>query len=76
MNVIEKICDVYDENVTKTMYAILAKRSEKQARRLYLYYGLGLSYRQIAKIEGVAFANIRKSVLAGLRYLMNFNKEV
>ena len=72
---IKKFCDVYDENITKSMYAILAKRSEKQARRVYLYYGLGLSYRQIARIEKIkSCKNIRKSVKAGLRYLMNFKE--
>lgn len=74
-NMLKRICNACDENITESMYVILSKRSEKQARRVYFYFGLGLSYRQIARIEGVSFKNIRKSVLAGLRYLKNFNKE-
>ncbi|MDL2258622.1 sigma-70 family RNA polymerase sigma factor [Eubacteriales bacterium OttesenSCG-928-K08] len=44
------------------LYATISKLPDTQKRRLTLYYFGGLTYRQIAKIEGVGFRTVARSV--------------
>ena len=48
------------------LYTAIETLSEVQRRRLHLYYFVGLSYRQIAKIEGVNHKAIIQSVKQAL----------
>lgn len=46
--------------------------TEVQQRRVELYYFEGLTYKQIAEIEGCTFQKVEKSIKAALKKLKNF----
>lgn len=50
----------------------IGKLTEKQQRRLKLYFFEGLNYRQIAKMEGVTHGCIGQSISAALKKLKGF----
>ena len=51
------------------LYAALAALPDKQAKRIYAHYFLGLSKAQIARSEGVGKMTIGESIASGLRRL-------
>ena len=53
------------------LYAAISSLSDKQAKRIYAHYFLGMSKYAIAKAEGIAESSIRQSIKAGL---MRMNK--
>lgn len=53
------------------LHKALEQLSECQRRRLYLYYSLGYSYQEIARMEGVSWQSIRESVRRAKRRIMN-----
>lgn len=69
-------CDIlvcaHDKSI---LYKGLISLPEKQLRRLYLHYFLGLSVKQIAEKEGVHRSRIDRSIKAGIRALGNFFEE-
>ena len=56
----------------ETLHQAIAQLPEKQRRRLILYYFDGLTYEQIAAIEGCAFQVVAKSVRAAEKNLKKF----
>lgn len=68
--------EIYERKVTKQeLFAAINSLSEKQAKRIYAHFFLGMSKYAIAKAEGVDESSIRQSIEAGLirmgRYLKN-----
>jgi len=62
--------EVYERNMTaQQLDAALTALPDKQAKRIYAYYVLGISKSEIARAEGVSEKNIRKSISQGLRNL-------
>ena len=47
---------------------------DKQAKRIYAYYFLGLTESAIAKSEGVSVASVSESIQRGLRNMETFLK--
>ena len=63
-------CELYEQKERHAaLYAALLKLPEKQLRRIYANYYLGMSKAQIARIEGVNESGIRKSIRSGLNML-------
>ena len=54
------------------LHRAIAKLPEIQKRRLILYYFQGLTYEQIAGMEGCTFQAVAKSVAAAEKRLKNF----
>lgn len=51
------------------LYAALASLPDKQAKRLYAFFFLGMSKTEIAKAEGVAVKSVCESIVRGLETL-------
>jgi RNA polymerase sigma-70 factor (ECF subfamily) len=46
--------------------------NENQKRRIILYYFQGLTYRQIAKIDGVSDMSVRESIAGAIKKIKKF----
>ncbi|MFM1654053.1 RNA polymerase sigma factor [Brevibacillus sp. B_LB10_24] len=71
--------EVYERQMTtQQLYAAITALPDKQGKRIYAHYVLGISKSEIARAEGVSEKNIRKSISQGLRnmetYLKNFSE--
>lgn len=64
--VINEVTDILEKEKLSKAFDCL---NEKQARRIYLYYFKGFTYRQIADIEQVAEISIRESINGGINKL-------
>ena len=60
--------------VMAELYAAFASLPDKQAKRIYAYYFLGLTESAIAKSEGVSVASVSESIQRGLRNMETFLK--
>ncbi len=61
-------CEVYERKITiEQLHAAIASLPDKQAKRIYAHYILGMSKSKIALAEGVSEKNIRKSISQALR---------
>lgn len=68
-------CEIYERKVTvEQLNAAIAALPDKQAKRIYAHYMLGVSQADIARAEGVDARNIRKSISKGLRSMEVFLK--
>ena len=68
--------DAYERALaSKQILAAIDALPDKQARRIYAYYFLGISKSAIAKAEGVNAQVIRKSIQRGLRNIGHFLKK-
>ena len=68
-------CEIYERKVTvEQLYAAIAALPDKQAKRIYAHYILGVSQTNLAHTEGVDARNIRKSINKGLRNMEVFLK--
>ena len=62
--------ELYEEKEEmETLYAALAALPEKQGRRVYAHYILGISKTELARAEGVSKAAIGESIRAGLQIM-------
>ncbi len=59
-----------DEN--ERLHMAIAMLPEKQRKRLTLYFFRGLTYAQIAEIEGCKYQTVQESICAGLKKLKKF----
>ncbi|WP_347561591.1 sigma factor-like helix-turn-helix DNA-binding protein [Clostridium sp. OF09-36] len=60
-------CELYERKVTmEQLHAAIAALPDKQAKRIYAYYFLGLTESAIAKSEGVSVASVSESIQRGL----------
>ena len=60
---------VQEQTVRKKLYAAIMELPEKQAKRIYAHFYLGMSKAAIARQEGVAENAVRESIDRGLKYL-------
>ncbi|MEA4964833.1 MAG: sigma-70 region 4 domain-containing protein [Oscillospiraceae bacterium] len=69
-------CEIYERKVTyEQLHAAIASLPDKQAKRIYAHYILGISQTDIARAEGVDSRNVRKSISKGLRNMEIFLKK-
>ena len=62
--------EIYLQKAAKAeLYAALAALPDKQAKRLYAFFILGMSKTEIAKAEGVAVNSVCESIVRGLEKL-------
>lgn len=68
-------CEVYERKVSaEQLHAAIAALPDKQGKRIYAHYILGISQTDIARAENVDVRNIRKSIYKGLRNMEIFLK--
>jgi len=68
--------EVYERKLTlEQLYAAISTLPDKQAKRIYAHFFLGLTMREIARSEKVSSAAISRSVLRGLRGMEKFLKK-
>lgn len=68
-------CEVYERKVTaQELHATLDALPNKQGRRVYAHYILGMSKTEIARAEGVSEKNVRQSINRALRSMERFLK--
>ena len=68
-------CEIYERKVTaEQLHAAIASLPDKQAKRVYAHYILGISQADISRAEGVDPRNVRKSISKGLRSMEIFLK--
>ena len=61
----EEIC--VQNEAKRELYAAMRKLPNKQQRRIYAYFFMGMSMTEIATAEGVGCATISQSIHAGIR---------
>ena len=70
-------CEVYERKMTmEQLYAALDALPDKQGRRIYAHYILGVSQSEIARAEGVAKGRVSESIKRGLRNMELFLKNL
>ncbi len=68
-------CEIYERKVTmEQLHAAMASLPDKQAKRVYAHYFLGLTVTAIAKSEDVSAASVSESIQRGLRNMETFLK--
>ena len=68
--------EIYERKVaTEQLHAAIAALPDKQAKRIYAHYFLGMSKTVIAKAEGVHESTVRESIAAGLRNMERYLKK-
>lgn len=61
-------CEVYEHKIAiEQLYAAIANLPDKQGKRIYAHYILGMSKAQIARTEGVSKSRISESIERGLQ---------
>lgn len=69
--------EVYERKLTnEQLHAAIATLSDKQAKRIYAHYFLGMSITTIAKAEGVNKSQVSRSINRGLTHLEKYLKNV
>lgn len=64
------LMDIIEQRrMTEQLYKALAKLSEKQYRRIYAHYFLGMSISEIARADGCTFMSVKESIERGLKQL-------
>ena len=70
-------CEIYERKVTmEQLHAAMASLPDKQAKRVYARYFLGLETKSIAKSEGISVTAVNSSIQRGLRNMEKFLKKV
>ena len=61
-------CEIYERKVTmEQLHAAIATLPDKQAKRIYARYFLGLGTQTIARSEGISVIAVNRSIQRGLR---------
>lgn len=68
-NVVDEVISKLDK---ERLLSALNCLSENQKRRIILYYFQGLTYRQIAKIDGVSDMSVRESIAGAIKKIKKF----
>lgn len=64
------LMDIIEQRrMTEQLYKALAKLSEKQYRRIYAHFFLGMSISEIARADGCTFMSVKESIERGLKQL-------
>lgn len=59
--------ELYERKLTREeLHAAIAQLSDKQAKRIYAHYLLGMSKEEIARAEGVSWHTVHQSIRQGL----------
>ncbi len=58
-----------EKQFQEQVYAAVMKLPEKQAKRIYARYYLGMTVNEIAEVEGVDPSRVRDSIRRGLKQL-------
>lgn len=67
--------EIYERKLTnEQLHAAIATLPDKQAKRIYAYYFLGMSKTAIAKAEGVTEKAVRNSIERGLTCMEQYLK--
>jgi len=61
-----------EKQFQEQVYATVMKLPEKQAKRIYARYYLGMTVNEIAEVEGVDPSRVRDSIRRGLKQLAKF----
>lgn len=70
-------CEICERKITeKQLHAVIASLSDKQGKRIYAYYILGMSKTEIAQAEGVSKSRISESIERGLKNMKKFLKNM
>ena len=65
--------ELYERKVTmQELHAAIASLPEKQAKRIYARYYLGMTVNEIAEVEGVDPSRVRDSIRRGLKQLAKY----
>lgn len=68
--------EIYERKLTtEQLHAAIATLPDKQAKRIYAHYFLGMSKTAIAKAEGVSEKAIRNSIERGLAFMEQYLKK-
>lgn len=69
--------EIYEQKVTaEQLHAAMAILPDKQGKRIYAHYILGISKSAIARAEGVSKSRISESIERGLRNMKLFLKNL
>lgn len=69
-------CEIYERKVTvEQLHAAIAALPDKQAKRIYAYYFLGMSKSAISNAEGVSKAVVGDAIDRGLKNMEIFLKK-
>lgn len=69
--------EIYERKLTtEQLHAAIATLSDKQAKRIYAHFFLGMSITAIAKAEGVNKSQVTRSISRGLLHLEKYLKNV
>jgi len=70
-------CEIYERKVTtEQLHAAIASLPDRQAKRIYAHYFLGMSKAAIAEAEGVGRAAVGESIARGLKGIEKFLKKL
>lgn len=61
-----------EKQFQEQVYAAVMKLPEKQAKRIYARYYLGMTINEIAEVEGVDPSRVRDSIRRGLKQLVKY----
>jgi RNA polymerase sigma-70 factor (ECF subfamily) len=68
--------EIYERKVTvEQLHAAIAALPDKQAKRIYAHYFLGMSKAEIAQAEGVAANAVKDAISRGLNNIEKFLKK-
>lgn len=69
-------CEIYERKVTvMQLHAAISALPDKQAKRIYAHYFLGMSKAEIARAEGVAVNAVKDAISRGLKNIEKFLKK-
>jgi RNA polymerase sigma-70 factor (ECF subfamily) len=54
------------------LHAAIASLPDKQAKRIYAHYFLGISKAEIARAEGIAVSSVKDAIARGLKNIEKF----
>lgn len=70
-------CEIYERKITlEQLHAAIASLPDKQGKRIYAHYILGISQADIARAERVGENSVSESIQRGLRNMEIFLKKV
>lgn len=70
-------CEIYERKITaEQLQSAIASLPDKQGKRIYAHYILGISKLDIARAEGVNESAIRDTIERGLKNMEKFLKKV
>ena len=61
-----------EKQLQEQVYAAVMRLPEKQAKRIYARYYLGMTVNEIAEVEGVDPSRVRDSIRRGLKQLVKY----